>query len=555
MPLADTTFVVTDTETTGTKTPTDRIIEIGAVKLRGSTIVDRFQQLINPQRSIPRRITRLTGISTGMVVDAPPMDDVLPDFLDFLGDGVFVAHNLPFDERFVNAACSRLGYDPLANEGLCTLRLARRLLPGLRKRGLSRLIDFYGITINGRHRALGDAEATAVVLQRFLSQLAFEHEVDTTKELLAFQHRSYKTVRSAPKHLERLRTEVLPDVPDAPGVYRMTRANGEVLYIGKAKRLARRVRSYFTGIESHTPRRRKLMKHMRRLEWTPTDTELEALLLESRLIKRHKPRYNRAQRRYRSRPFLRLSTEEAFPRLGWERTLHDDAAEYYGPLRNVEQAERIIERIGQQHRLRTCDNDTLRLGQRCLYADMDRCTAPCENDDETRYAHAVANVQAVLTGRDRSILDHLQQRMAQASEQLAFEQAAAFRDDHALFERFLDRQAALQAPVRQQHAVVLYRPPHAEGHTLLLIRHGRFVASLTGVSNNGSSMQRLTRALTPHFAPDVEAPAGLSKRAVDEMRLLAHWLYGHREAIHVVRWNASAPGAFAGRVLDALDAA
>ena len=108
MLIEEAPFVVVDTETTGVRAETDRLIEIAAVKLVGGEVVDRFSSLINPERSIPQRITRLTGISTGMVFDQPPAAEVMPRFLAFLGEGIFVAHNRTFDERFVNAELARL---------------------------------------------------------------------------------------------------------------------------------------------------------------------------------------------------------------------------------------------------------------------------------------------------------------------------------------------------------------------------------------------------------------------------------------------------------------
>ena len=112
MLIREATFVVVDTETTGTNAETDRLLEVAAVKVWGGQIVDQFAQLINPQRSVPRRITRLTGITTAMVFDEPPAAEVLPGFLAFLGDGVLVAHNLPFDLGFLNAELRRAGLDP-----------------------------------------------------------------------------------------------------------------------------------------------------------------------------------------------------------------------------------------------------------------------------------------------------------------------------------------------------------------------------------------------------------------------------------------------------------
>ncbi len=550
MQLRDATFVVTDTETTGTAPKSDRIIELAAVKVEGGEVVDTFQQLINPGRSIPKRITQITGISTGMVFDAPPMEDVLPRYLDFLGEGVLTAHNLSFDRNFLNAELQRLGRSELSNDTLCTLRLARRLLPGLKSKGLSRLIQFYDLNVNGRHRALGDAKATATILQQFFSQLDFEHEITTLDELLTFQHRSYRQVRRTPNHIQRLRDEVLPELPERPGVYFMKRSNGTILYIGKAKQLSDRVRSYFNAIESHSARRRKLMNKVRRVEWTTTTTELEALLLESRLIKEHKPTYNRAQRRYRSRPFVRLDMGEDFPRIGWSYNLADDGAEYYGPLRNREQAELVVDVASRFFRLRECDNDELRLGRRCLYADIDRCTAPCETGDAARYRDELDRVRAFLTGQDRSVLDAIEERMQQAAADLDFEQAATFRDGLEQLEGILARQQIVAAPIQQHNAVLVVPAPATEALQLMAIRYGRPVSSVTLAGDRiEEAAARIEAVVQAHFTGEEERPGSFSKRDVDEIRLLAHWIHTHQgDCVHLRWWNDETPEDFTVRI-------
>jgi DNA polymerase-3 subunit epsilon len=542
--LSDATFVVTDTETTGAKAGRDRVMEIGAVKVVGGEIVDTYQQLVNPERSIPRRITQITGIDTPMVIDQPTMDAVMPGYLDFLGDAVFVAHNLSFDERFLNSELTRLGRPALANDTLCTLRLARRLLPGLKSKGLTRLAQFYGVRVQGRHRALGDAEATGVILGHFLRQLAFEHEVETLDELLSFQHKKYRQVRTTPKHLKKLRETVLPELPDAPGVYFLENGKGSTLYIGKAKCLSDRVRSYFTAVESHAPRRRKLMNKVRQVRWTTTDTEVEALLLESRLIKAHKPSYNRAQRRYKNRPFLRLDTTERFPRLGWRHTVDDDGAEYYGPLRSWKVAEQVADLVSRFYRLRTCEDTRLRLGRRCLYADLDRCTAPCENRDAAAYDAAVAEVRAFLTGRDRALLDHLEARMRHAAEQLDFETAAEVRDALDVLRPMQRKQAAIAAPVRERHAVLVLPDAPRALTQCIAVRHGRLAGTLllpdaapadaaAADAPNADAPARLTDWLATHFVTEEDAGA-YSKEAIDGIRLLAQWMYVHRDDLAVV---------------------
>ncbi len=554
MKVSDATFVVTDTETTGTKAETNRIIELGAVKVEDGAVVDRFQSLVNPQRSIPGRITKLTGITTGMVFDAPTIDEVLPAYVDFLGDGLLTAHNLSFDKGFLDAERERTGAEPLPNETLCTVRLARRLLPGLDSKGLSRLVQFYDITVDGRHRALGDAEATAHVLTRLLSQLAFEHEIDTVEELIAFQHRRYQKVRAVPNHLQDIREEQLPEAPDAPGVYALKNSTGASLYIGKAKQLADRLRSHFTAVESKSARKRKMLQKVRTVDWEQTDTELEAILRESRLIKTKKPRYNRAQRRYYSRPFVRLDTAHEYPTLSWRRTLSDDDAEYYGPVRNSDRAEMVVDVAGRFFRLRECDDDRLRLGQRCLYADMDRCTVPCETDDADVYADEVERVRAFLTGQDHSVLDQLRERMQQASEQLDFEKAAAFRDTIEQLEKILEKQRLMAAPVRQQHAALVHREADAETADVLFVRAGQFAESVVcDGPPTPEQREQLRTACRRHFTPEAEPPADFSKRTVDEIRLLSHWTYAHRDDVTGIRWTGErSPDAVAAAVADAI---
>jgi DNA polymerase-3 subunit epsilon len=543
MDVSDATFVVTDTETTGTSAEKNRIIEIGAVKVEEGDLVDRFQQLVNPQRSIPGRITKLTGITTGMVFEAPTIDEVLPAYLNFLGDGILTAHNLSFDKGFLDAELGRLGRDEIPSETLCTVRLARRLLPGLDSKGLSRLTQFYDIDVDGRHRALGDAEATGIVLRRLLSQLAFEHEIESVEGVLAFQYRQYQKVRSVPDHIETIREETLPEVPDAPGVYALKNSSGTPLYVGKAKDLSDRLRSHFTAVESKGARKRTMLQKVRAVDWETTGTELEAILRESRLIKTEKPRYNRAQRRYYSRPFVRLDTTHEYPTISWTRTLTDDEAEYYGPVRNVERAEMVVDVASRFYRLRECDDERLHLGQRCLYADMDRCTAPCETDDAAAYAEEVERVRAFLTGQDRSVLDRLRERMRQASEDRDFEKAAEFRDTVEGLERILDRQALMAAPVRRHHAALVHRDDEtSDTANVLFVRFGQFGESVTcRLPPTPEQQAQLADRCRAHFDPEAEPPSGFSKRATDEIRLLSHWTSAHRDELTVVRWTPEKP--------------
>src|SRR5690606_8054176 len=199
---------------------------------------------------------------------------------------------------------------------------------------------------------------------------------------------------------------------------------GDLLYIGKAKSLRDRVRSYFTGVEALPERTMKLVKTLRTVEWQETGSELGALLLESKLIKALKPRFNRAQRRYRNRPFLRLDTSHEAPRLTPTAYVQDDGAEYFGPLSGRRQAELLVDIINRVYQLRECDDETYRLGRKCLYAAFGRCTAPCIGGEaRAAYDDEVARVRTFLLGQDRSVLAELEARMRTASAEMKYEEA------------------------------------------------------------------------------------------------------------------------------------
>ena len=533
MLVSETPFVVVDVETTGLKAQQDRIIELAAVKVQDGKITDRFVQLVNPERSVPRRITRMTGLTTAGLFEEPTIAEVMPEFMQFLGEGVFVAHNVTFDQRFVNAELERLGQPEFSNETLCTLRLARRLLGGLPSKGLAPVADFYDISIEGRHRALGDAEAAARVLLRFLRKLDFEHDIEELEELLTFQYQSYSRSQHTAKHVARIRGEVLDTLPERPGVYFMKDEMGVMLYIGKAKSLKARVSSYFSGLASKPSHTRKLVQTLRRLEWEETPSELHALLRESQLIKEHKPHFNRAQRRYRNRPFLRLATSEAFPRLSSTAYIRNDGAAYFGPLSSRRTAEFVVELVNRSFKLRECSDEAFAEGRRCLYAQMGRCNAPCQGGDGAScYDVEVQRVRDFLAGRDDTLLHYLEGKMHAAAEQFNFEEAGTYRDQLKKLKRLTARQQCIAASVLNHHAVVLKPARGKEAVQLFFVRFGRLagmylIPAPARKKERGSLRERLQQ----HFGKEEPPPERYYKEEVEDVRLLAHWLYTHREEV------------------------
>lgn len=544
--IDETTFVIVDTETTGGRAGQDSLIEIGAVRVVGGEVVDTFQQLIDPGRAVPKRITWLTGISTAMVFGQPSLREVMPEYQAFLGDAIMVAHNLPFDARFLDVAMIEAGLAPIQNDAVDTLRLARRLLPSLPSKGLSGLTEHFGITVNGRHRALGDAEATAKLLSILLDRLKLEFGVETAADLLGWQRKRYTETRREPAHLRKIRDQTLPHLPERPGVYFMHDSRGRVIYVGKAKVLKNRVRSYFTSVDNHPPRTKKLVRDVRDVTWKETGTELSALLEESALIKNYLPTHNRALRKYKDYPFLRLDAQHDFPTISWTPRLAHDGAEYYGPLSSRGHAEEMVELIGRLFRLRECEDTVLRLGRPCLYAQMGRCGAPCvENAGASAYGTEVERVRRFLTGHDTEALFTVEAAMHDAASNLEFENAGWYRDQLRRLERSLGRQGQIATAVHEHHAVLVepLAPGYADfpngGAQLFLIRHGRLVRRFDlPAEHDADAVDDLRGALAEAFDPALDPPESHRRPDVDEMSTLASWMRLHPDQSRQIRWSA-----------------
>jgi DNA polymerase III subunit epsilon len=186
--LEKATFVVVDVETTGMSAVDDRITEIAMMKVQGGTLVDEFSTLVNPLLTIPAFITSMTGIDNVMVQSAPPAREVVPFVAEFLGDSIFVAHNAAFDWAFVTQTARRERGIELNNPTLCTVKLSSRILPNLPSKSLGPVAEYLQIKIPERHRASGDAYATALVLVKYLSYVQKKEGLKTTGELLKYQY-------------------------------------------------------------------------------------------------------------------------------------------------------------------------------------------------------------------------------------------------------------------------------------------------------------------------------------------------------------------------------
>src|SRR5215212_2207451 len=225
--------------------------------------------------------------------------------------------------------------------------------------------------------------------------------------------------------------EKLKNLPTAPGVYLHKDAGGKIIYVGKAKNLRNRVRSYFRSGRGHDRKTRELVKRITDLEFIVTDTEVEALVLESNLIKQHKPRYNVLLKDDKQYPHLKLTISEPFPRVMITRRIQRDGALYFGPYLPAALARRTIDLINRTFQLRTCDIEIDgRLPRPCLEYHIKRCLGPCVKDlcRPEEYAESVRDVRMFLEGKNKELADEYERRMAKASDEMRFEMAAKYRD-------------------------------------------------------------------------------------------------------------------------------
>ncbi len=269
----------------------------------------------------------------------------------------------------------------------------------------------------------------------------------------------------------------LDHLPTQPGVYLMKNGKGEILYIGKALVLADRVRSYFLKGADHTPKTAVLVGQIADLETIVTRSELEALILESNLVKRHKPRFNVVLRDDKQYPYLRLPIKDDFPRLSIVRRVQKDGALYYGPYVPTNALRETLKVIRKVFPLATCEIDIDGTAERaCIEFEIKRCMAPCTgNQSREDYHQIVRQVRQFLEGRDRELLDGLRAEMQAAAEQERFEEAARLRDRLLKIERTLEKQRVTQTASTDQDVIGLARQGTAVDLQMLFVRGGLLI--------------------------------------------------------------------------------
>jgi DNA polymerase-3 subunit epsilon len=275
-------YVIVDVETTGGSPKHSKITEIAMFKYDGEKIIDEFVTLINPEQSIPEFIVRLTGITDKMVEAAPKFYEVAKPILAFFEGCIFVAHNVSFDYGMLRSEFRALGYD-FRLPHLCTVRATRIILPGHPSYSLGKITQSLGIEIQGRHRAGGDALATAK-----LFDIIYHKDPN---HLQTFIQKEVNPQKIHPN----LSIETIDELPNKAGIYKFFNEFNQLIYIGKSKSIKKRVEQHLRNVL--TPKGTLMIQEIAKVEYELTGSELIAMLLESELIKEHKPKFNRQLRK------------------------------------------------------------------------------------------------------------------------------------------------------------------------------------------------------------------------------------------------------------------
>ena len=274
-------YSVVDIETTGNGYRGQRITEISIFLFDGKKIVDEYTTLVNPEQTIPPFIINLTGITDAMVRHAPKFYEIAKKVQEMTKDTIFVAHNVNFDYNIIQQEFKDLGFD-WKRQKLCTVRLSRKIIPGLKSYSLGNICSAEGIPIAARHRAKGDAEATVELFRRLI-------ERDNNFVINAFLNRRSRQATLPPL----VDKKVVDDLPETPGVYYFKNLRKEIIYVGKAINIKQRVISHF-----YDKKKKEITMCLETANITceETGSELVALLKESADIKRLYPKFNRAQK-------------------------------------------------------------------------------------------------------------------------------------------------------------------------------------------------------------------------------------------------------------------
>jgi DNA polymerase-3 subunit epsilon len=528
--IATAEFLVVDTETNGLGGDACEMTEVGAVLVGGGELHDRWSSLVRCSRPLGRGIQRFTGITQEMLADAPGLEQVLPPLHELLDGRVLVAHNAPFDRRVLRRAFELIGLEWPNPPVLCTAALARKLLPLQSRRGLSVLAGALGIEVDTAHRALADAETCARVLCALFPRLCAN--AVTIADAVAITRGRRRRTAVQKRRVPALSTPPQLDfaeLPKDPGVYLFRDDAGRVLYVGKSISIRSRARAHFAP--SSVPADWTVQATV--VDYQSTNSELGALVLENRLIKRHRPPGNiRLAKRDDRLCYIRCRLDIPFPILEVAAEPAAGHAVTIGPLWGRRLAQELVEQLDSLFGLRHCGR-RLRLREHpSAYGQMGRCLSPCLGDlDPNLYRRRLDEALRLFVSdgdAGQRLLGHVKAQMRAASDRQLYERAAWLRRRLRRLGTLLERlDGTLEATHARARLVLDAHPVDATRQDAFWLVGGRLVDWGPAPEDHDALEERTQSALSRGGRS--ELGAHVPPDEIDELRIVANYLAAHPE--------------------------
>lgn len=338
-------------------------------------------------------------------------------------------------------------------------------------------------------------------------------------------------------------TEELKKLPECPGVYLMHDKNDEIIYVGKAIQLKRRVSSYFRKIPNRSPKIEKMISLIDYFEYIVTDSELEALVLENNLIKEHRPKYNTMLKDDKSYPFMKVTVQEDYPRVLFARQMKRDGAKYFGPYTSAAAVKDTIELVKKLYGIRTCNKSLpkeIGTGRPCLYYQMKQCAAPCQGYiSKEDYLKKIEQLLGFLNGDYKKVIKGLEQKMKEMSARMEFEEAARYRDLIASVEHVTGSQRVVKTGGIDRDVIAMARKDKETVVSLFFVRDGKLLGREHfhvehSEAESGSAI--ITAFMKQYYNGTPFIPNEvLTEFATEEPELLEQWLSKRRGGrVHII---------------------
>jgi DNA polymerase III subunit epsilon len=522
-PLDEAEFSVLDVETTGLSARNNHIIEIGIAKVRNLRIVDRYHSLVNPGCDIPYFITQFTGITNDDVYDAPYFGSLIENINKFIGSSVISAHNLSFDDSFLTYEYIRNGFEPLSNEKVCTLKIARRLFPSLRSKSLSSITAHLRLKNINAHRALGDAEVTAHALIKMIKKLKKDEGICAISDLIDYQKSA--ALKNQKIKISKSEHNIIHLLPNAPGIYYFINRKNEIIYVGKAKSLRDRLKSYFSPTASR--KTKKIIRQAVKLKTELTNSELTALLAEAETIKIINPKHNTQLKKYGNKYFIKVTQTHKYPRLEISNHFDFDGNDYFGLFISRKRADKIMDMIDKTFAVRECTEKEFQKSRKCFLADIERCTAPCIKKSDKLYYDELKKVYEFLSGKNQTALDRLLNKMKIYSSEEKYEKAAEVKDLIELILAQTHKSALLSEPVNS--ANVLFEITENQMKDYVLMIAGKiFIKSYL---HNKSDL--FDEAIDDFYSETTNIKMMPTEEDLEKMKITLNWLIKNRNKVRI----------------------